>query len=188
MQHYLFGYGSLICTIRRNRHTKEVEAIPVRVRGLQRCWNYHNPQRMRNVLGVFVKEGTICNGVIFPVDDFSKLNERENGYNLVEIDGKDIEVLGGECPEGKFWVYIPHESIYPCSKSPIQQSYLDVVMTGCLEFGESFALEMVKNTEWSEHWVNDRDEPNYSRYLKNVDREKIDSVLKVVRQKEGNDV
>ena len=182
MQNYLFGYGSLICTKSRNRHTKEVKAIPVRVEGLQRCWNYHNKARMRNALGVFIKEGAICNGVVFPVEDFLALNEREKGYDLVEISASSIEVISRDLPAGKFWVYIPQESIYPCSKSPIHQSYLDVVMTGCLEFGEEFALELVENTEWSEHLVDDRDKPNYSRYLEDVDREKIDRILKIIKK------
>ena len=182
MQHYLFGYGSLICTVSRNRHTKEAKAIPVRVSGLQRCWNYHNEIRMRNALGVFIKTDAKCNGVVFPVENFSELNVREHGYDLVEISSESIEVLDGDLPSGKFWVYIPQESIYPCSKSPIQQSYLDVVMTGCLEFGDEFAKELIESTEWSEHWVDDRDEPNYSRYLENPDVEKIDRILKVLKK------
>ena len=182
MQHYLFGYGSLICTVSRNRHTIGSKAVPVRVKGLQRCWNYHNPHRMRNVLGVMLKEDAQCNGVLFPVEDFSKLNERESGYDLVEISCENIEVLEGKCPEGKFWVYIPKQPKYPSAESPIQQSYLDVVMTGCLEYGEEFALEMIETTEWSEHLVNDRDEPNYSRYLENVDVERIDRILKDVQE------
>ena len=177
----MFGYGSLICTESRNRSMEKAKAIPVKVKDLQRCWNFRNFERQRNVLGVIKKEGASCNGVIFPVNNFTELNEREKGYKLVELDSSQIEVMEGELKTGKFWVYIPEESIFPTADYPIQQSYIDVVMTGCLEFGEEFALEMVKNTEWSEHWVNDRDKPNYSRYLENVDVEKIDSVLKEVK-------
>ncbi|MBU1974565.1 MAG: gamma-glutamylcyclotransferase [Nanoarchaeota archaeon] len=180
MQDYLFGYGSLICTVSRDRDAHSCKAIPVRVKGLQRCWNYHNPSRKRNALGVVVKEGASCNGVIFAVDDFSSLNKREQGYDLVEIKASEIEVISGELPLGKFWVYIPKESILPTVSSPIQQSYLDVVMTGCLEYGEEFAVEFVRSTEWSLPWVNDRNEPNYSSYLKNTPIEKIDLILKKV--------
>ena len=184
MQHYIFGYGSLICTTSRNKDTKPCQAIPVRVKGLQRAWNYHNPIRKRNALGVYRKEGATCNGVIFPVEDFSSLNKREHGYDLVEIAVSEIEVLEGDLPAGRFWVYIPQQSILPTVESPIQQSYLDVVLTGCLEFNEEFVIELIKTTKWSSVWVDNRKVPNCSSYLKNPNTKKIDLILnKVIPEK-----
>ena len=181
MQNYLFGYGSLICTVSRNRHTHEAKAIPVRIKGWQRCWNHRSRSRKRNVLGVYPKEGAVCNGVIFEVKDFTQLNERENGYSLVEIDNSSIEAIGKhEIPQARFWLYVPKEPMLASSEFPIQQSYLDVVMTGCLEYGDEFASELVETTEWSSHWIDDRKEPNYSSYLDNVDSERIDRLLKAL--------
>jgi hypothetical protein len=53
-------------------------------------------------------------------------------------------------------------------------------MTGCLEFGDKFAEELVQTTfGWNRPWINDRQHPRYVRHMTispNVDR--IDGILK----------
>ena len=40
---------------------------------------------------------------------------------------------------------------------PILQTYIDVCLTGCLEYGEDFAKEFILTTfGWSPFWLNER--------------------------------
>ena len=182
MKQYLFSYGSLINTKSRLRTANTSEAIPVRVKGLQRAWNYHNPERQRHALGVTFVPGAECNGVIVEVseENFSKFDERENGYKRVELDVNNVDILSGQAlPEGIIWVYIPEKPTPPTSESPIHQSYIDVVIAGCLEYGEDFAIECIKNTlYWDYAWVNDRKNPGYPRTIQGLSINKIDQILK----------
>tara|TARA_Y100000310_G_C20655992_1_gene801992 strand:+ start:284 stop:898 length:615 start_codon:yes stop_codon:yes gene_type:complete len=189
MKQYLFGYGSLINKESRLRTAKTGEAVPVRVAGLQRAWNYHNPRRKRNVLGATFVEGSTCNGVIVEVsqENLEKLDERENGYDRMELKAENISILGeGEInlTEGKFWVYIPKEPKAPCENSPIQQSYIDVVIFGSLEISEEFAVELIKTTlYWECPWIDDRENPGYIRTLVGLPVKEVDRILnKVIPQ------
>jgi len=45
----------------------------------------------------------------------------------------------------------------PSLSHPILQTYIDVVITGCLEYGEDFCREFIKTTFlWSPYWLNER--------------------------------
>ena len=194
MKHYIFGYGSLINRKSRLRTAETSKAIPVKVKGLQRAWNYHNPERKRNVLGVIVDAKAVCNGVIFAVSEeaLAEFDKRESEYDREELDSKDFTLLGRGVleeiiPESKIWVYIPQEPKFPTASSPIQQSYVDVVIAGCLEIGEElgigeeFAVEMIKTTiYWDGPWVDDRNNPGYYGTIKGLPIEKIDRILKKV--------
>jgi len=46
----------------------------------------------------------------------------------------------------------------PSFQYPILQTYVDVCITGCLEYGEEFALEFIRTTFlWSPFWLNERE-------------------------------
>jgi len=183
MKHYLFSYGSLINTKSRLRTADTNVAVPVRVKGLQRSWNYHNPERKRHALGVIFTEGAECNGVIVEIheENFNKFDEREKGYKRVKLDLNNVNVLNGNILEGLIWVYIPEEPTPPTSESPMHQSYIDVVIAGCLEYGEDFAIECIKNTlYWDCAWINDRKNPGYPRTIKDLPIDKIDQILKII--------
>lgn len=178
MKHFLFGYGSLINTVSRLRTADTGEAIPVRIIGWQRAWNFHNPERRRNVLGVFVNENGQCNGVIIEVSEecLAKFDEREKRYERIEIDADKIVI--DRKLDGKVWIYVPKEPKLPTNESPIKQSYIDVVIAGCLEFSEEFAEELIKTSLlWEYPWVNDRKNPSYPQTLRNLPIEKIDRIL-----------
>ena len=54
-------------------------------------------------------------------------------------------------------MYVPELSQPPSREYPILQSYIDVCLSGCLEFGEDFAREFLETTfEWSQFRINDR--------------------------------
>jgi hypothetical protein len=182
MKHYIFGYGSLMNTRSRLKTANTNKAIPVRVNGIQRAWNFHNPERKRNVLGAVFKENSTCNGVLVmvPEENLKKFDDREIGYNRVELQLDIISPLNGHSlPKGKIWMYSPSKLTLPAKDSPIQQSYIDVVISGCLEFGEDFAEECINSSLfWNYHWIDDRKNPGYPRTLRNLPIEEIDKILK----------
>ena len=54
-------------------------------------------------------------------------------------------------------MYVPEEPGPPDIDFPILQTYIDVCLTGCLEFGEDFAEEFLETTfAWNQFWINDR--------------------------------
>lgn len=86
----------------------------------------------------------------------------------------------------KVWVYIPNRPMRADSKYPIMQSYLDVIIRGCLNISEDFAIQYLQNThgfdvgqdtaavslEKDNHhedsspsyvWIDDRGDPRYVR-------------------------
>ncbi len=85
-----------------------------------------------------------------------------------------IGLDGKEAPEVAIWTYLPNEPGWPSRESPIVQSYVDVVLAGCLEVGESFAGEFVRTTtNWGYPWVDDRSTPRYVRAMQNVPPAKL---------------
>ena len=45
----------------------------------------------------------------------------------------------------------------PSIAYPILQTYIDVCLTGCLEYGPDFAREFIATTfKWSPYWLNER--------------------------------
>jgi hypothetical protein len=72
------------------------------------------------------------------------------------------------------WVYVPKSNVPPDTSHPILQSYVDIIVRGCLYIsGEEFARSFISTTTgWTQssnriqspsHWVNDRDFPMYKR-------------------------
>ena len=67
--------------------------------------------------------------------------------------------------EGRIWMYVPtgqrrrrgRQADPADCAYPILQSYVDVVVTGGLEYGPDFAAEILETTEgWSPYWLDDR--------------------------------
>ena len=67
---------------------------------------------------------------------------------------------------GKIWVYIPVKADNePGAGLPVAsaefsllESYIDVVVEGALDYGETFAREPLATTsDWSNFWLNDRE-------------------------------
>jgi hypothetical protein len=77
-----------------------------------------------------------------------------------------ISLNGQEVPSESIWIYLPNEPGWPSEECPIVQSYVDVVLAGCLEVGESFAAEFVRTTmNWGYPWIDDRSAPRYARAM-----------------------
>ena len=78
------------------------------------------------------------------------------------------------------WVYITDHPSQPSESCPIAQSYVDVVLSGCLDIGDEFAKEFIRTTSgWDKSWIDDRNRPRYRRSLE-VDSDRIDALLREV--------
>lgn len=169
--HFIFGYGSLInYTSRRQTNPESKDAIPVRVSpefGYVRAWNFHGSSSKLTALGLRKietgNEANSINGVIYPVNgtDMSLVDAREEGYTRVEVPWKFVQCYSWPAlphPEQtKLWMYLPESPYLPNREYPILQTYVDVCLDGCFEYGEEFAIEFLESTfGWSQFWLNDR--------------------------------
>ena len=181
-EHYIFGYGSLISQESRAKTGHSGASIPVRVQGVRRSWNRISPQSRICSVGVNFQEDVFCNGVIFPVSEseLPKFDQREFGYDRVRLRPHQIRPWEAEdLPPGAFWTYLIKNLESPSKECPIAQSYIDVMLSGCLEIGEAFAEEFVTTTGWSPFMINDRANPQYRMPMQEVPlAEQIDHLLK----------
>jgi cation transport regulator ChaC len=170
--HYVFGYGSLINSDSRARTGSSGVAIPARATGFQRAWNFVDREAGMTALGVVSREESVTNGTLVSIRaaDLPLFDHREVGYTRTKLDRARVVGLNGqEAPDGSIWIYLPNEPGFPSNDNPIAKSYVDVVLAGCLELGESFAAEFVRTTtNWDYPWVDDRSTPRYVRSLQDV--------------------
>ncbi len=178
----IFGYGSLISKKSRDKTNPSKEVIPVRIEGLKRSWNINVNNKKTVALGATKKASYLCNGVLFEIskDELLKFDGREKsvGYKRVRLKKNSIKsTINKELPKGNVWAYITKKP--EKTKFPIIQSYLDVILTGCLEISKEFAREFLLNTfNWT-RIENDRKNPRYPRYMKKILKQKeIDNLLK----------
>lgn len=106
----------------------------------------------------------IC-GVLFAVKDIAALNAfdlRESGYYraAVPLHLVTISHQGAAIPAiGKVWIYIPEPNRInePDENFPILQTYVDICVRGCHEWGgKALVNEFLLSTiGWSCMWLND---------------------------------
>ncbi|KJE89692.1 hypothetical protein CAOG_08478 [Capsaspora owczarzaki ATCC 30864] len=188
--HYIFGYGSLINASSRSRTGQTGDAIAVRVSGLVRAWNVACPHSGMTAVGVLPQAGATCNGVLVPVVtpevDLPKFDKRERYYRRVSIPLDAITVYSGDsvrahvAPAAYVWTYMVLEPQAPSQSFPIAQTYLDIILSGCLSFSRAFAEEFIVSTNgWATEWINERQSPRYSRAAceSRPDAEILDNLL-----------
>lgn len=201
---YIFGYGSLICPSSRAITAPSLvgrSAVPVRVNGLERIWSLPDYARGAIYMGIRVQSKAECVGVLVPVneEELTQFDIRELGYDRLPIDHKDVRPIedndddnNNSMPlnfQATLWVYV-QQAPEPVSKEcPIAQTYLDVILRGCLSISEDFARDFLQTTrgwhfhdfhhveddattknkenqallEHTVHWVDDRANPLYVR-------------------------
>ena len=201
---FLFGYGSIINNTSRAATSGAVPEVAVIAKLLHpsfvRSWSFRSHTGF-TALGLIRSENdlkeAIC-GVLVPVSlsSLAQFDIREVGYNRIEIDPKLIHICDGygdiasrekvDCYRtlladgAKVWVFIPEDSraLPPDKDHPILQSYVDVCVRGCLEWGgEAFARQFLLSTEgWSDYYLDDT--PNSRRpWIHRRDHLIIDGVL-----------
>ncbi len=181
MTTYLFGYGSLMNSASRQLTGQTAAAIPANVTGLVRYWSKVDDSYTLSPLVVAQGDGEV-NGVLLAIDDIEldNFDSRERGYHRIKVALEDIDsptLLG---PQDCVWVYVKEAPEPPCSLAPIMQTYVDTVLSGCLEISEHFAHQFVKQTiGWHFPRENDRDSPKYGNFagVKAEHQNKVDNLL-----------
>jgi hypothetical protein len=176
VQHYIFGYGSLICSHSRavtaSSDAAQPAAIPVKVSGLERVWSKRSAKLGMTAVGIRFAQDASTVGVLVPVTeaDLARFDVREQGYSRVALSLDDVDLLptvgktkdahesSGETQEQgspdqshpfmQIWAYVPDEHAPADADHPIVQSYVDTILRGCLDVGgESFAREFLEHTK-----------------------------------------
>mmetsp|Transcript_13 Transcript_13/g.26 ORF Transcript_13/g.26 Transcript_13/m.26 type:complete len:299 (-) Transcript_13:270-1166(-) len=200
-RHFIFGYGSLICPQSRAITAPTVAkrpAHPATVHHLERGWIARGGKC--TFVAVQFRENAKCSGVLIEVDhdELKKFDIREAGYKRAKIHLDHIDLFPSNHDANlddverdvHVWVYLS-KNPQPANPSyPIMQSYVDIILRGCLTISEDFALSFVRTTSgwWhtgmgkldvveqeekkkdddthddSHHtWIDDRHSPTYVR-------------------------
>jgi hypothetical protein len=184
---HIFFYGSCISSESRARTGLTGRCLPCTVAGFRRTWSASVDLRAQNIvanesiLGVTAVSvqpsapTTRCTGVVVevPNSELPSFDEREAGYERIRLDRKAVAILatdaGGEDalpPDAVCWIYA-HPPGAPTAAAPVLQSYLDVMLLGCAEYGDEFAEEFLRTTTgWGAElgaFIDDRDAPGYVR-------------------------
>ncbi len=167
---YIVGYGSLMATASKEQTAPTAgENLPIMVTGFERGWFIQGSSYSPTTyLGAMANPRAQMNAVIYRLPlaaELAATDRRESGYCRVLVDARQIEMLDRSVtPQGQIWMYTvqPDKVIAPNADFPIVQSYVDIMLGGCLEIEKNFAIEqfaemcVTTTTGWSQHWVNDR--------------------------------
>jgi len=169
---YYFGYGSLV-----NRDTRPTGefAVPARLLGWRRVWGHRTSDSARELQGTSLsieplESSTVggIDGVIarMPVTGLSVLDERETGYERLELPASDFQAPA-DVSVNSVYVYrsLSENRLRADVQHPILQSYVDCVLEGYRSrFGEDGLMHMIDTTDgWDGPLLNDRDRPHYPR-------------------------
>ncbi|MHA7879157.1 MAG: gamma-glutamylcyclotransferase family protein [Saccharospirillum sp.] len=169
--HCLFGYGSLICQDSRSRTGLSGAALAVEVAGIARHWAVPVPDYHATAVGALQDDQSHCCGVVFQVDDsnLARFDEREQGYHRIPLPWPHVRSLDNQPlpTEYPLWAYVGKRVQPPSNALPIMQSYLDVILHGCLQYGEPFARRFLQTTQSWQYLLDDRHAPGYPRPLNN---------------------
>lgn len=121
-------------------------------------------------MGVQWAEEGSCVGVLYPVTEIelSSFDAREIGYGREAIAIENVELVEYleldehyDSPDHKFflkavaerrsdvqiWVYVPLMPSPPDDDHPIVQTYVDIILQGCLDIHKDFAREFIEDTK-----------------------------------------
>lgn len=184
MKNFIIGYGSLISSESRKVTGISSNALPVWINNFERSWSASFPEMKFCALAVKPEAGKKINAVLFECPDLESFDKREWGYTRTKLNSELLEMYDGDTakPEGDYWIYITKtERFTACShESLIWQSYVDVCLTGCLEYSKLFVADFINTTTgWqNEFWASDRHSSEYLKALKNFNPDNIDLILK----------
>lgn len=110
------------------------------VSGLVRHWGKVNDNYIASPLVSEPGDGLV-NGVLLEItiDELKEFDRREAGYQRVRLQPEQFETPLDITAENDIWVYIKPQPQPPCENIPVLQTYIDTVLSGCLEISEDFA-------------------------------------------------
>lgn len=120
-------------------------------------------------MGVRFEPDAQCVGVILPVNEteLRAFDKREQGYDRKRLSLAQVDLVSFLDPafyqsedhsvfvqakqrkdERKIalWLYVQRNPLPPTPEHPIVQSYVDVILRGCLSISEEFAKEFIETT------------------------------------------
>jgi hypothetical protein len=120
-------------------------------------------------MGVQWAENGTCTGVLYPVSEkeLSRFDRREIGYDRQEIPIENVDridyldeehydseehvlflqAVAGKREDVRIWVYVPSNPCPPDEDHPIAQTYVDIILQGCLDIHVDFAREFIEETK-----------------------------------------
>lgn len=180
-RHFILGYGSLINGESRAKTGETGKVWPVKLHGFERHWSVMSVEYGMSSVAVIHAPEKACNGVLVevPYDQFPLFDERESGYQRAVINANQLTTYQDHpLPEGTYWVYHTEDVIEPHHECPIALSYLDVILSGCLEHGDDFAQDFLTLTKgWTSPLLNDRKAPRYPRAQPELPTERLNTLL-----------
>ena len=180
---YIFAYGSLINHESRNKNMPNVEVIYGKIDSYKRSWCISVTERNFTALGLIKDATSHCNGVYIPAtnEDIKSFDKREiegSGYKYERV-LVQREFCDDLFKDDEVYTYISIDNNLS-NICPLIESYIDVVISGCLDYNYEFAEEFIKNTSnWNSNWINDRKNILYSNPKRLDDYyDDIDELLK----------
>ena len=185
MTTYIFGYGSLMNSASRQLTGQTSPAIPANVKGLVRYWSKIDDSYVLSPLIVNQGDGQV-NGVLLAIEQAAlrDFDTRERGYHRLLVSPNDIECEFALNESDDIWVYVKDTPEPPCNLVPIMQTYVDTVLSGCLEISEAFAKQFVEQTiGWHFPRENDRHSPKYGNFagVNEIHQSKVDALLQQLK-------
>lgn len=173
--HIVLGYGSLMNGDSRSRHSDiPHDGIEVDVDGFERAWVTRSLPEQQTYVGAYQKDGAWLNAQLVPTHMDPALQKREQDYRFTPV---ELSQLRFELPESlaaylKNW--LADKDIWICESLeilpsepdyPVNQTYIDTCLSGCLELGGyGAAKRFISSTKgWQHHRFNDRENPRYPR-------------------------
>lgn len=183
-RHFILGYGSLISHESRAKTGETGKVWPVKLQGFERHWSVMSDEYGMSSVAVIKASGKACNGVLaeVPYEQFPLFDERERGYHRTQIKPEQLMAYHGrDLPEGTYWIYHTNTVVEPTQKCPIVLSYLDVILSGCLEYGDAFTQDFLQHTKgWTSPLLNDRATPRYPRVQPDIQTDCLNVLLLTV--------
>ncbi|MDB4837434.1 gamma-glutamylcyclotransferase [Marinomonas sp.] len=180
-RHFILGYGSLMSAESRAKTGETGRVWPVKLHGFERHWSVISECFGMSSVAVIKAENKACNGVIIevPYSQLALFDEREKGYQRVSIRPEQLTKYQDDVlPEGTYWVYHTESIISPNTANPITLSYLDVILSGCIEYGKAFTEDFLSLTQgWDKPTLNDRRTPRYPRVQPDLDTASLNVLL-----------
>lgn len=183
-RHFIFGYGSLINATSRAKTGETGQVWPVRITGYQRNWSVMSAEFGMSSVAVIPVLEAHCNGVLIEIDEseIPAFDQRERGYKRSQVHFEQLSAYQQQSlPEGIVWIYHSHEIAKPTDDCPITLSYVDVILSGCLDLGDAFANDFLSLTQgWHHPVINDRRTPRYPRVQPELNTRAFTSLLEPV--------
>lgn len=111
-------------------------------------------------------------------DSLEKFDVREIGYSRIQLEPTRISPAIDLPKQARIWTYVGNINQQPSLQLPIAQSYLDVIIEGCLNYGQDFVETFFENTSQWIHLVDDRHKPRCKKHTTtSYHHEKCDALL-----------